>query len=302
MKTILLTGASGQVGWELRRTLAPLGRVIAPSSAELDLADADAICRIVREVRPHLIVNPAAYTAVDKAESESGSAMAVNGVAPGILAEEAKRMHAKLVHYSTDYVFDGTKPGPYRENDSPGPVSSYGRSKLAGEEAIRAAGLPHLIFRTGWVYGARGKNFMLTMLRLAKERDALRVVADQFGAPTWSRMIAEATALAIVRWQSAADLSGVFHLTNAGQTSWHGFAQAILREYQARQAERSWPPLKASPQAIAAITAEQYPTPAQRPANSVLDNTKLRETFGLELPDWQDALVLVMEEAATLAV
>lgn len=300
MKTILLTGASGQVGWELRRTLAPLGRVVALSSAELDLADPDAIRRVAREVRPHLIVNPAAYTAVDKAESEPELAMAVNGIAPGVLAEEAKRMHAMLVHYSTDYVFDGSKPGPYRENDPTSPVSSYGRSKLAGEEAIRAAGLPHLIFRTSWVYGARGKNFMRTLLHLAHERDSLKVVDDQIGAPTWSRMIAEATALALANGDLEA-AAGTYHLTCAGSTSWHGFACAILEEYRIRFEASGAPQLRLRPHAIEAIASEQYPTPAKRPANSVLDNGRLARTFGLELPDWRECLGMVLDETATLA-
>jgi dTDP-4-dehydrorhamnose reductase len=298
LKTILLTGASGQVGWELRRTLAPLGRVVAPSSTELDLADPDAIRRVTREVRPHLIVNPAAYTAVDRAEDEPELAMAVNGIAPGVLAEEAKRIHAMLVHYSTDYVFDGSKPGPYRENDPPCPVSSYGRSKLAGEEAILATGVPHVIFRTSWVYGARGKNFMRTILRLAGERDSLKVVDDQIGAPTWSRMIAEATALALKNSELPA-ATGTFHLTCAGSTSWHGFARAIVEEHLNRFEAGGAPQLRLRSEAIEAIPSEQYPTPAKRPANSVLDNGKLIKTFGLELPDWRDCLGMALDEMAT---
>lgn len=307
MKKILLTGASGQVGWELRRTLAPLGKVITPTSRELDLADPDAIRRVLREVRPHLIVNPAAYTAVDRAETEAELAMAINGIAPGILAEEAKRMHAALVHFSTDYVFDGSKPGPYRETDAANPVCSYGRSKLAGEEAIRAAELPHLILRTSWVYGARGKNFMRTILRLAAERNTLKVVDDQLGAPTWSRMIAETAALVIARWcpmsanqSPLAELSGTYHLTCAGQVSWHGVACSILDEYEAKREYRNWPRLGLTSHAIQPITTAEYPTAAQRPANSVLDNTKLARAFGLELPDWRDGLQMAMDEAATL--
>jgi dTDP-4-dehydrorhamnose reductase len=300
LRTILLTGVSGQVGWELRRTLAPLGRVVAPSSAELNLADPDAIRRITREVRPHLIVNPAAYTAVDKAETEPELATAVNGIAPGVLAEEAKRMHAMLVHYSTDYVFDGSMPGAYRENDPTCPVSSYGCSKLAGEEAIRAAGLPHLILRTSWVYGARGKNFMRTILRLAQEQEALKVVDDQIGAPTWSRMIAEATALALTNADLEA-VAGTYHLTCAGSTSWHGFARAIVEEYRLRAEADGVSHLKLRPDAIEAIPSIQYPTPAKRPANSVLDNGKLAKIFGLELPDWRECLGMVLDETATLA-
>lgn len=301
MKTILLTGTGGQVGWELRRTLAPLGRVVAPASAELNLADADSIRRALREIRPHLIVNPAAYTAVDRAESEPELALAINGVAPGILAEEARRMHAMLVHYSTDYVFDGAKPGPYRETDPTNPVSSYGRSKLAGEEAIRAVDVSHLILRTSWVYGARGRNFMLTILRLANERHALDVVDDQLGSPTWSRMIAEVSALMLAGGDLEA-LSGTYHLSCAGSASWYGVARAILEEYRARREARGWPVLRLQLQNIAPITTEQYPTAAKRPANSMLDNSKLAKNFGLELPEWRECLGMVLDEAATVAL
>lgn len=290
---ILLTGASGQVGFELLRTLAPLGKVTALGSQQLNLADADAIRRIVNDIKPELIVNPAAYTAVDKAESETEPAFAVNAVAPGILAEEAKKLGARLVHFSTDYVFDGSKPDAYVETDVTHPVSVYGSSKLAGEQAIESVGGQYLIFRTSWVYGVRGKNFFLTMLRLARERDSLRVVADQHGAPTWSRMIAEATALAIARWQ---DESGVYHLTNSGATTWHGFACAILEGYVRHAGNLGWPELKASPDAVEAITTEQYPLPARRPANSMLDNSKLAHDFGLAMPQWQEALEMALGE------
>jgi dTDP-4-dehydrorhamnose reductase len=296
---ILLTGVNGQVGFELLRALSPLGKVVGLNSQQLNLADADAIRRVVREIQPGLIVNPAAYTAVDRAESESALAFAVNGTAPGVLAEEAKKLGAKLVHFSTDYVFDGSKSSPYVETDSVNPVSVYGSSKLAGEQAIQAAGAQHLILRTSWVYGMRGKNFLLTMLRLAKERDSLRVVADQHGAPTWSRMIAETTALAIARWN---DESGVYHLTNGGSTSWHGFAQAILAEYSRYAADKGWSALKVTPEAVEAIITEQYPTPAARPYNSLLSNIKLKQTFALELTGWHRALEMLLEDVATLAV
>jgi len=312
MRKILLTGATGQVGFELRRTLAPLGQVVALSSQQLNLLDVDAIRRTVRDIDPQLIVNAAAYTAVDKAETELDLAMTVNGIAPGVLAEEAQRLGAGLVHYSTDYVFDGSKPDAYLESDAPNPTSAYGASKLAGEQAIQAVGTPHLIFRTSWVYGARGKNFLLTILRLARERDNLRIVADQIGAPTWSRMIAEATAMAITQWCPVAshqaplqELSGIYHLTNGGETSWHGFAQSILREYRAvcaTQNPEKWPPLLATPMEVTAISTEQYPLPAKRPANSVLNNSKLRRAFRLQLPEWQEVLPLVLEEVVTLAV
>lgn len=301
MKTILLTGVSGQVGWELRRTLAPLGKIVAPTSAELNLADPDNIRRIVRDIRPHLIVNPAAYTAVDRAESEAALAMAINGTAPGILAEEAKRMHAMLVHYSTDYVFDGTKPGPYRETDPTNPMSVYGQTKLAGEEAIRAVDVPHLILRTSWVYGTRGRNFVLTILRLANDRHELNVVDDQIGAPTWSRMIAETSAL-ILAHADVPSVSGTYHLTATGTTSWYGVACAIIEEYRARREAANWPVLRLQRQNIAPITTDQYPTAAKRPANSVLDNSKLSRTFGLELPEWRDSLQLALDEAATSAI
>ena len=290
---ILLTGVNGQVGFELLRSLAPLGKVVALTSQQLNLADADAIRRVVREIQPGLIVNPAAYTAVDKAESESALAFAVNGIAPGVLAEESKKLGAMLVHFSTDYVFDGSKSSPYVETDTVNPVSVYGSSKLAGEQAIQAVGGLHLILRTSWVYGVRGKNFLLTMLRLAKERDSLRVVADQQGAPTWSRMIAETTALTIA---CRNDEFGIYHLTNGGATTWHGFAQEILAEYTRHAADKGWQTLKASHEAVDAITTAQYPTPAKRPANSVLDSRKLAKDFGLSMPDWKETLSLVMEE------
>lgn len=283
---ILLTGSNGQVGWELRRTLSTLGRVVAPSSQELNLADPDAIRRVVRQTSPQLIVNPAAYTAVDKAESETVQALAINGAAPGILAEEAKRLNAALIHYSTDYVFDGSLTRPYGESDPPNPLNSYGRSKLAGEQAIAASGCAHLIFRTSWVYGTRGRNFLLTMQKLLAERDVLNVVADQIGAPTWSRTIAEASAqiLAQLRMDTdrIADLSGIYNLTCAGQTSWHGFAVAIAAHRGSRCQ-------------VNAITTSDYPTPAARPLNSVLAHDKLTLTFGLHMPDWKHALDLCLQ-------
>jgi dTDP-4-dehydrorhamnose reductase len=287
-RTILLTGVNGQVGFELARTLQGLGRVVAVDRAGLDLGDLDQIRRVVREVKPSLIVNPAAYTAVDKAESDVDAAMRANGEAPGVLAEEAKRLNAALVHYSTDYVFDGTKDGAYVEDDAVNPQNIYGKSKLAGEQAIAASGCDHLIFRTSWVYGARGKNFLLTMLRLGAERDELSVVADQIGAPTWSVTIAALTANVLAQSMSGADdwwaeKSGVYHLTASGSTSWHGFAQAIF--------DISDLPKKPN---VKAIPASSYPTPAARPANSRMSNDKLASTFGVRAPDWQDALRLCL--------
>lgn len=295
---ILLIGKNGQVGWELQRTLAPLGFVAAVDRHGMDLADPDSIRNAIRQIKPDLIVNAAAYTAVDKAESEPDLAMAINGTAPGIMAEEAKRLGAALVHYSTDYVFDGTKAAPYTEEDTPNPLNVYGQTKLAGERAIQAAGVPHLIFRTSWVYGQRGKNFLLTILRLAKERDELKIVADQIGAPTWSRMIAEASAQILAQCFSPlttshfplADLSGLYHLTAAGRTSWHGFTRAILDE-----SARTPVTTCLSPRLIPIATAE-YPLPAPRPSFSLLANDKLLKTFGIGLPAWEASLALCMDE------
>ncbi|KAB2314008.1 dTDP-4-dehydrorhamnose reductase [Betaproteobacteria bacterium SCN2] len=292
MRTILLTGASGQVGWELQRTLATLGRVVAPSHAEFDLARPDTLADALRAIKPDLIVNPAAYTAVDQAETEQELAYAINAEAPLALAREAARRGITLVHYSTDYVFDGTQFGAYAEYDALRPLGVYGASKQAGEELVQASGADHLIFRTSWVYGLRGKNFLLTMQRLARERDKLAVVADQFGAPTWARSIAEATAQVLALWLSpgatAADrqrLSGIYHMSCGGRVSWHGFAEAILQDMQNRG--EKIPALKA-------ISTTEYPTPAQRPANSVLSNEKLQQTFGVRMPDWQHALALCL--------
>ncbi|MEW6164430.1 MAG: dTDP-4-dehydrorhamnose reductase [Pseudomonadota bacterium] len=286
MRRILLTGINGQVGWELRRALQPLGEVIAADRARCDLADPDALRAVLREARPAIIVNPAAYTAVDQAESEADRAMAINATAPGILATEAKRLDALLVHFSTDYVFDGAKVVPYTEDDPTAPLGAYGRSKLAGEHAIAASGCRHLIFRTCWVYGARGRNFLLTMLRLARERDELRVVDDQHGAPTWSRMIAETTALALARHT---DQQGIYHLAAAGETSWHGFAERIVTAARQRGLLT-----KAIP--VRRIATADFPTPARRPANSRLDCGRLAQDFGLSLPDWGRQLELCMDE------
>ncbi len=292
MKTILLTGKNGQVGWELQRTLAPLGKVVAFDADELDLADGSAVRKKVQEIRPDIIVNPAAYTAVDKAESEPELAQAVNGVAPGVLAEEAERLGAWMVHYSTDYIFDGIKQGAYLETDAPNPQSVYGKTKLAGEEAVCAAGGKYLILRTSWVYGSRGHNFMLTMLRLARERDELRIVDDQIGAPTWCRSLAEITAQMMAQIhapgaarQDEANLAGIYHLTSSGAVSWHGFAQAILEEAS----------IEPRP-GLVAIPSTEYPTPAHRPANSVLSNEKLKRIFGLDAGDWLDNLRLCLAE------
>lgn len=278
---ILLTGVNGQVGWELRRTLAPLGEVHALDRRALDLSDPDAIRATVRALRPQLIVNPAAHTAVDRAESEPELALAINATAPGVLAEEAARLGAGMVHYSTDYVFDGAKHEPYLESDAPNPLNVYGRTKLAGEEAVRASGAAHLILRTSWVYGLRGRNFLGTILRLAQERDELKIVADQIGAPTWSRVIAEASAQILAQrdWR---ERSGCYHLTAGGETSWHGFAGAIL--------EATGSSIVPAP-----IATADYPLPALRPAFSLLSNDRLFAAFGLRLPAWRDSLALCLE-------
>lgn len=293
----MLTGKDGQIGWELQRTLLPLGRVIAVGRAELDLTNLDAVRGLIREVRPGIIVNAAAYTAVDQAEHETELALAVNANAPGIMAEEAARMGCLLVHYSTDYVFDGTKTEIYVEDDPPNPLNAYGRSKLAGEEAIRASGARHLIFRTGWIYGARGNNFLRTILRLAEDREELRVVADQFGAPTWNRLVAEVTAQMLAQRIAPGgegrfeNVQGTYHLTASGSTSWHGFAQAIIES-----ARRLCPDIPLKVQRIAAIPASGYPTPARRPGNSRLNCARLQQDSGFILPEWEVCLEHCLQE------
>jgi dTDP-4-dehydrorhamnose reductase len=286
--TILLTGVNGQVGFELTRTLQGLGKIIALDRNHLDLGDLDQVRRVVREVKPTLIVNPAAYTAVDKAETDAAVCMRANAQAPGVMAEEAKRLGAALVHYSTDYVFDGTKDGAYAEDEPTNPQNVYGKSKLAGEQAIAASGCDHLIFRTSWVYGTRGKNFLLTMLRLGAERSELSVVADQFGAPTWANTIAVLSSHVLSQAEAGTGdwwrkNSGVYHLTASGSTSWHGFAQAIF-DNSALETRPSVKP----------IPAASYPTPAARPANSRMSNEKLFTSFGLKAPEWDDALRICM--------
>ena len=277
---ILLTGVNGQVGWELRRTLATLGEVIAPTRAQLNLTDVTALREFIRTTRPDLIVNPAAHTAVDKAESEPDLAHAINTVAPAVMAEAAAKLGAAMVHYSTDYVFEGSKTSAYVETDTPNPLGVYGKTKLAGEQAIIAAGIPHIILRTSWVYSLRGSNFLLTMQRLFRERDTLNVVNDQYGAPTWSRMIAEASAQ-IIAQRPFLSSGGIYHLTSAGNISWYDFAQAILARTELVDGKQV---------SINPIPASQYPTPATRPVNSVLSGTKVQQAFGIVMPDWQVAL------------
>ena len=287
---ILLIGKNGQVGWELRRTLAPLADVVAVDYPEINFTDTLALRQFVVATHPNVVVNAAAYTAVDKAETETELCRKINAVAPGILAGEAKKLGALMVHYSTDYIFDGTKTSPYVETDAPNPLGAYGRTKLEGDRAVTTSGADHLIFRLCWVYGARGQNFMLTMQRLAREREKLRVVGDQFGCPTWSRMIAEATALAVKQVLAGADRSahnGEYHLAASGQANWHEFASRIIEWMP--EAERKC-------RTVEKITTAEYPTPAKRPAYSVLDCGKLQKTFGLRLPDWETSLRQVLDK------
>jgi dTDP-4-dehydrorhamnose reductase len=289
---ILIFGRVGQVGWELRHKLACLGEVSNVDFPEVDFSKPDTVRAAIREAAPTVIVNAAAYTAVDKAEATPEPAWAINASGPGVIAEEAKRLGALMVHYSTDYVYDGSKREPWVETDTPNPLNVYGETKLAGDEAIAAVGGDYLILRTSWVYGARGSNFLLTMLRLAKERPELRIVDDQTGSPTTSECIAQATAQILAQGiapgQGLAGRSGVYHLTNAGQTTWFGFAKAFLSKQAACP--------KLNP-----IRTSEYPVPAKRPVNSVLCCEKVAETFGVRMPDWELALDLVLDTLASAA-
>jgi dTDP-4-dehydrorhamnose reductase len=289
---IVVIGRIGQVGWELRHKLACLGQVTAFDYPEIDFRNPDSLLAALRSVEPAVIVNAAAYTAVDKAEEQPDVAMAINGTGPGVIAEEAKRLGSILVHYSTDYVFDGTKQGEYVETDTPNPQNVYGKTKLAGDEAIQASGCEHLILRTSWVYGARGNNFLLTMLKLAAERAELRIVDDQTGAPTTSECIAQGTAniLSQVMGPSGAVLdgrSGVYNLTNTGATTWFGFAKALLT--------RSAASMGTALPTLIPIPTREFPRPAARPTNSRLSCVRIEETFGVCMPEWEDALALVLE-------
>ncbi|WP_175844507.1 dTDP-4-dehydrorhamnose reductase [Burkholderia contaminans] len=289
--TILVTGVSGQVGFELLRSLQGLGRVVPCDRSTLDLTDLDRVRAFVRDLKPTLIVNPAAYTAVDKAENEVELARRLNVDVPRVFAEEAARSGGALIHYSTDYVFDGSKAGAYVETDATNPLNAYGATKLEGEHAIAATGCAHLILRTSWVYGRRGSNFLLTMLRLGAEHPELRVVADQIGAPTWARTIAAATSHIVAQGAGSGDAdwwarrSGIYHFTSAGATSWCGFAEAIFAIAMASRAPRVVP-----------ISSDDYPTAARRPANSRMAHGKLTAAFGLQMPDWRDALHLCLSE------
>ena len=294
---ILLFGKGGQVGWELQRSLAVLGEVVALDFGSVGLcgnfADLAGLAATIRQVAPDVIVNAAAHTAVDKAESEPDLARTLNALAPGVLADEAQRLGAWLVHYSTDYVFDGSGNTPWRETDATGPLSVYGQTKLEGEQAV-ARCTRHLIFRTSWVFAARGGNFAKTMLRLAREREQLSVIADQFGAPTGAELLADVTAHAlrsVLSEPESSRLAGLYHLVAAGETSWHGFACHVLERAQARGQT-----LKAGPANVLAIGTVDYPTPAKRPFNSRLDTTRLRTAFGLHLPDWRIGVDRMLDE------
>ena len=296
---LLLLGKNGQVGWELQRSLAPLGEVVAcdfdsPGDLRADFAQPESLAALVQRVRPDVIVNAAAHTAVDKAESEPGLAQALNATAPAVLAREAAARGAWLLHYSTDYVFDGSGDQPRREDDAPGPLSVYGRTKWEGEQAIRASGCRHLMLRTSWVYAARGGNFARTMLRLAAERTELRVIDDQIGAPTGADLLADVSAHALRTLQHHPDLAGTYHCVAAGHTSWHGYARFVIEWARAHGH-----PVKVAAEAIHATPTSSYPTPARRPLNSRLDTARLQAAFGLRLPPWQAGVDRMLTEVLT---
>jgi dTDP-4-dehydrorhamnose reductase len=290
--TILLTGKTGQVGWELQRTLAPLGRLIALGRGEMDHANPDSIRSTIRDTRPDIIVNAAGYATVDKAETESGLVMRVNAVAPGVIAEEAKRIGTPLIHYSTDFVYDGLLDRPYAEDDAPNPVNVYGKSKLAGERAIQAVGGTHLILRTSWVYSGRGVNFVLAILRLAREKPVLSVVSDQVGSPSWARALAESTADLLRNRHILESHAGIYHLSAAGKASRFEFATAIIRIMKEISGiPDGWA-------SVIPITSDQYPLPAKRPRSPVTSKDKCKRVFGVEMADWETQLASFLRELA----
>lgn len=293
--TILVTGKNGQVGWELQRSLLPLGRVIAVDRKQMDLSDAESVRKLIQDIKPDIIVNAAAYTAVDKAEEERDLAYQVNAITPGVMAEEARKLGALLIHFSTDYVFNGEKTSSYTEADQPSPINVYGASKLDGEQAIQSSGCHYLIFRTSWVFSSRGHNFLLSMLRLAREREELRIVADQTGSPTSARYIADATAHILSRTTpgllAGSFESGLYNMTSAGLTSWHGFASAIIDSASNLMTEHNF-----KVKSILPITTAEYPVPARRPANSQLSNQRLAERFSISVPRWQVQMELCIAD------
>jgi len=283
---ILLTGKTGQIGEELNNIVGDLGNLITVDKEQLDLSKPNSIEPVILDIKPDIIINSAAYTAVDKAEEEPDLAMTVNAVAPGLLAKAARKVGAGLIHYSTDYVFDGCSEISYKEEDLPNPLNVYGKTKLAGEQAIAEVGIPFLIIRTSWVYSLHGKNFLRTIKKLAEEKDTIQVIEDQIGAPTWARSIALKTHQIIKqclnkKWLETkeSNLSGIFHVTSQGKTSWHGFAREVLNMYNTSQNIK-----------LIAIPTSDYPTPAVRPANSLLNNEKIHKVFGIDMPQWEDAL------------
>jgi dTDP-4-dehydrorhamnose reductase len=296
MTKILLLGKNGQVGWELQRALAPLGEVVAldfdsPGPLSGDFSKPESLAATVQAVKPQIIVNAAAHTAVDKAESEPALARAINATAPGVLAREAAACGAWLVHYSTDYVFDGSGSTPWMEESPTGPLNVYGQTKLEGEQAIRTSGCKHLIFRTSWVYAARGGNFAKTMLRLAQERDRLTVISDQVGTPTGADLLADVTAHALRAVAGQPQLGGTYHVLASGETSWHAYARHVIEFARA-----AGQPIKVAPEAVEAVPTSAFPTPAKRPANSRMDTGKLRSAFGLTLPSWQSGVERMLTE------
>ncbi|RZI76058.1 MAG: dTDP-4-dehydrorhamnose reductase [Variovorax sp.] len=292
---LLLLGKGGQVGWELQRSLAPLGEVVAldfdSTDFHADFSRPEQLAETVLKVRPDVIVNAAAHTAVDKAESEPDFARTLNATSPGVVAQAAQQIGALMVHYSTDYVFDGSGSKPWREDDLTGPLSVYGRTKLEGEQLVAQHCARHLIFRTSWVYAARGGNFAKTMLRLAKERERLTVIDDQFGAPTGAELLADVTAHAIRATLADPAKVGLYHLVAGGETNWHGYARYVLEQAVAAGVE-----LKSSPEAVDAVPTSAFPTPAARPHNSRLNTSKLQSTFGLVLPHWQAGVARMLRE------
>lgn len=289
---ILLLGKSGQVGWELQRALAPLGMLTSLGRDEVDLENPAALREAIQQLRPDVIANAAAYTAVDKAEADPQRAERINAEAPAIMAEEASKLDALLVHYSTDYVFNGQNSAPWREDDLPAPINVYGVSKYRGEQAIRQiGGCRHLIFRTSWVFASRGHNFLSTMVRLMRERDSLKVVGDQVGAPTSAELIADVTAHAVMQVRHAPEKCGLYHLVSAGETSWHGYATYIAELLQQHGGKS-----QVTPERIQAIPSDAYPVPAKRPANSRLSTQKLEQTFGLRMPSWEQGVARALDE------